>query len=180
MSKSDLNFMSPAERQRRSFCVCPIRARRDQQARGPQCAVHPDGHDLPEAQRIAASLLFFDDRRQRFVTWPDAVEAMRQGRYAGAANLELTLFTWVNLMRLLETLHDPLGTPSAQLTEEQADALIAWSDAAITLEERRGLITVARGGVTHAICTLFRMSALFGHRAGELSMVRATDGGTTE
>jgi hypothetical protein len=127
--------------------------------------VHPQDGDIPEAQRLAASLVFFDDRRQRFVTWPDAVEAMRQDWPAGAGNVGLTLFTWINLIRLLEALHDPLGTPAAQLTEAQADALVAWSDQAIPLAERRRLITVARSGVTESICVLFRMMARSGYQA---------------
>ena len=174
MSESDLNPMSAAERQRRGFCICPIRARRDRTPGDTHCTVHRDGLDLSDAQRTAASLMFFDDRRQCFVTWPDAVEAMRQGRYVGAANLALTLITWVNMMRLLETLHDPFGPPAAQLTEAQADALIAWAGAVIPVEERRGLLTVARGGGTPSICALFRMAAQSGQDAGARSAPRTT------
>jgi hypothetical protein len=164
MPKPTLHPMSLTERERRGFCLCPIRARREQEQDADRpCPVHPDERDLAEPQRLAEGRVFFDDRRQRFVTWPDAVEAMRQGRYAGAANLALTLFTWVNLVRLLEALRDPLGAPAIALTEPYADALIAWADGAIPPDERRGLITIARGGTTDAMCNLFRMAAREGH-----------------
>jgi hypothetical protein len=165
MPKSALHPMSFTERERRGFCLCPILARRVQEQDGDHpCPVHPDGRDLAELRRLAEGRVFFDDRRQRFVTWPDAVEAMRQGRYAGAANLALTLFTWVNLVRLLEALRDPLGPPAMALTEPYADALIAWADGAILPDERRGLVTIARGGATDAVCNLFRMAAREGRR----------------
>jgi hypothetical protein len=163
MPESAVFPTSVAERERRGFCLCPILARRDQQQDADRpCRVHPEGRDLTEAQRIAEQRLFFDDRRQRFVTWPDAVEAMRQGRYAGAANLALTVFTWANLVRLLEALRDPLGTPETSLTETYADALIAWAGEAVPLEDRRSLLILARGGTTDAVCHLFRMAARTG------------------
>jgi hypothetical protein len=101
---------------------------------------------------------FFDDRRDRYVTWPDAVEAMRQGRYASARNPELTLFTWMNLMRLLAVLRDPTAIIEPE-NETQADGLIEWAHQHVPAEHLRWLLVFARGGGAGAMCDLLRWHA---------------------
>jgi hypothetical protein len=124
----------------------------------PGCPVHPDGTELPEDERLARNLVFYDDRRDRHVTWPDAVEAMRQGRYAGAGNLDLMMFTWRNLLQLLGTLRSPLTVMDAPATEEAADELIAWAEGHLGHEQLRWLLVFARGGGAAAMCELFRIA----------------------
>jgi hypothetical protein len=143
----------------RGFCTCP------QRTRGPAaepslspCGIHPDGVDLPEPEREARGLVFYDDRRDRHVTWPDAVEAMRQDRYASAGNPGLVLFTWRNLLQLLAALRDPLA-PDMPADEAGADALIAWAGAHLGRSELRWLLVFARGGGSAALCELFRFVA---------------------
>jgi hypothetical protein len=121
--------------------------------------VHQGGEDLEEDERAALGLWFFDDRRNRHVTWPDAVEAMRQRRYAGAINRNLVLHTWGMLIRLLEALEDPFGTPAPALTESQADALIEWAGEHLGRDEQRWLLGFARGGGAGALTTMFRSVA---------------------
>lgn len=143
-----------AERRARGYCTCPQKI--DVGPAPEPCLVHPDGDDLPESARVAADLLFFDDRRNRFVTWADAVEGMRQRRYAGAINSELVQFTWVMLIRLLEALRDPLGEPAPDISPELADDLVAWSDTALAEDDRRWLLGFARSGGTFALNRMFR------------------------
>jgi hypothetical protein len=118
--------------------------------------VHGDDDEMPEADRQARGLVFFDDRRNRFVTWADAVEGMRQRRYAGAVNDDLMVFTWAMLIRLLEALHDPLGDAADVITPAHADALITWSDTALPVSHRQWLLTFARGGGSMALSEMFR------------------------
>ena len=114
---------------------------------------------MSEAEREVRGLVFFDDRRNRFVTWPDAVEGMRQRRYAGAVNDDLMAFTWAMLIRLLAALHDPLGDAAEVITPARADALIAWSDTALPVSHRQWLLTFARGGGSTALTEMFRQLA---------------------
>jgi hypothetical protein len=153
------------------FCTCPQRTRLEPVEPAP-CVVHPGGQEHSESYRTTHGLLFFDDRRNRYVTWPDAVEAMRQGRYAGAANPGLTLFTWLNLVRLIEALHDPFVPPADPLSEATATALIGWAGDALPEEERRRLLAFARGGGTESLASLFRWMARRG--ADQASLSRST------
>jgi hypothetical protein len=102
---------------------------------------------------------FYDDCRDRYVSWPDAVEGMRQGRYAGANNPELALFTWMNLMRLLTVLRDPASPSGAPESESQADDLIAWAGEHVPAGHRRWLLVFSRGGGAGALCDLLRWHA---------------------
>lgn len=149
--------LTEPERRARGLCTCPQKV--DPGPPPQPCGVHPDGVDLDEEARSAAGLVFYDDRRNRFVTWADAVEGMRQRRYAGAHNDDLMQFTWVMLIRLLEALHDPLGEPADNVTQALADDLVAWSDAALDADDRRWLLGFARGGGTPALCRMFRTVA---------------------
>jgi hypothetical protein len=162
--------MSPDELTRRGFCRCPQRSQpRPQQGTVtdgddlPVCPVHPDDMELPEDERLARNLVFYDDRRHRHVTWPDAVEAMRQGRYAGAGNLDLMMFTWRNLLALLGTLRSPATEVDLPATEEAADELIAWAGDHLDHDQLRWLLVFARGGGAAVMCELFRFA---GARAG--------------
>ncbi len=149
--------LSEPERRARGYCTCPQRV--DPAPPAQPCGVHPAGVDADEETRSAAGLVFFDDRRNRFVTWADAVEGMRQRRYAGAHDDDLMQFTWVMLIRLLEALHDPLGEPAPDVTQALADDLVAWSDTALDADDRRWLLGFARGGGTPALCRMFRAVA---------------------
>lgn len=154
MSNDSLRPMTYVELRARGFCTCPQKI--DVGPAPEPCLVHPDDDDVPDAEREAAGLVFFDDRRNRFVTWPDAVEGMRQRRYAGAMTDDLVQITWVMLIRLLETLRDPLAEPAAEATRELADDLVGWSAATLSVEDRRALLGVARGGSTFALVGIFR------------------------
>jgi hypothetical protein len=103
---------------------------------------------------------FYDDRRDRNVTWPDAVEAMRQPRYAGASNPELAMFTWMNLMRLLAVLRDPSSPPEGPEDESEADELIAWAGDHVPAGLLRWLLFFARGGGAGPMCDLLRWQAV--------------------
>jgi len=149
--------LTEAERWARGWCTCPQKV--DTSPPAVPCVVHPDGTDPDEETRAARGLEFYDDRRNRFVTWADAVEGMRQRRYAGAVNDDLMQFTWVMLIRLLEARRDPLGTPAPEITQAAADDLVAWSDAALTPDERRGLLGFARGGGALVLGDMFRAVA---------------------
>jgi hypothetical protein len=161
--------LSLEERAARGFCLCPHRhtpgrgaGAGGDAANTVACAVHPDGRDLDESERRRLGLLFFDDRRDRHVSWPDAVEAMRQGRYAGAANDDLVMFTWRNLLQLLATLRSPTTAVDPPATQEGADELIAWAGERLDHDQLRWLLVFARGGGSAAMCELFRFAALQG------------------
>jgi hypothetical protein len=146
--------LSNEERRRRGFCTCPQIT--DTSDTVEPCSVHPTADEFAEDDRVRRGLTFFDDRRNRFVSWPDAVEGMRQRRYAGAINDELVQFTWVMLIRLLEALRDPLGEPADEVTQSMADELITWSEAEVPEDHRRWLLGFARGGGSMALCSMFR------------------------
>jgi len=115
-------------------------------------------------------LLFFDDRRNRYVTWEDAVEGMRQPRYAGATSSGLVLYTWMNLMRLLEALCYPTREPAGEITEQSAERLIKLAGRTFSPDELGSLVNFARGGGTEALCKIFRTvarNAQLGRAAGE-------------
>ena len=154
MADADLRPLTDAERRSRGYCTCPQKI--DREPAPAPCAVHPEGDEPTDAEREARGLVFFDDRRNRFVTWADAVEGMRQRRYAGAINDDLVQFTWVMLIRLLESLRDPLTEPATELTPALADDLVAWSGGALPEDDRRWLLGFARGGGTFALCRMFR------------------------
>jgi hypothetical protein len=154
--------MTHEELLERGFCTCLQRARgpRHEPTTESSCAVHPEGEDHPDDYRLGHGLVFYDDRRDRYVTWPDAVEAMRQGRYAGADNMDLIMFTWFNLLELLATLREPLTPAVRPATEEEADDLIAWAGEHLGHHELRWLLVFARGGGSPALCNLFRFMAV--------------------
>ena len=154
MSDPTLQPLSYDERRRRGFCTCPQKI--DAGPTLEPCLVHPDDEEPPETERIARGLLFFVDRRNRFVTWPDAVEGMRQRRYVGVINDDIVQFTWLMLIRLLESLRDPLGVPAPEMSPALIDELIAWSETTLAGDNRRWLLTFARGGGSMALCSLFR------------------------
>jgi hypothetical protein len=149
------------QRRARGFCTCPLKTLGESATTSdPEpCLVHPK--DLPYSADYNRShhLLFYDDRRNRYVTWEDAVEGMRQPRYAGASSKGLVLFTWVNLIRLLEALRDPTREPAAEITEQSAERLITWAGQHLPPDVLGGLILFARGGGTAALCKTFRLVA---------------------
>jgi hypothetical protein len=159
MSAGHLAPLTLDERQARGWCTCPPASESTAHADERRCLVHP-GTDLPEEERASKGMDFYDDRRDRYVSWPDAVEAMRQGRYAGASNPELALFTWMNLMRLLTVLRDPTSLSEAPESESQADDLIAWAGERVPTGHLRWLLVFARGGGAGALCDLLRWQAV--------------------
>jgi hypothetical protein len=159
MSGSSLAPLTADERQTRGFCMCPQVSDTGTRAEDSPCSVHPDNRELSEEERAARGMHFFDDRRDRYVTWPDAVEAMRQGRYASARNLDLMLFTWMNLMRLLAVLRDPTAAFEAPADETEADELVAWAQEHVPAEHLRWLLVFARGGGAGPMCELLRWHA---------------------
>jgi hypothetical protein len=120
------------------------------------CRVHPKQLIHSAEHNQSHGLLFFDDRRNRYVTWEDAVEGMRQPRYAGATSKGLVLYTWMNLVRLLEALCYPTREPAAEITEDSADRLIQLAGKIFPPDGLASLIIIARGGETEALCKVFR------------------------
>jgi hypothetical protein len=84
---------------------------------------------------------------------------MRQPRYAGATSKGLVLYTWMNLLRLLEALCDPMLEPAAEITEPSAERLIKLAGQNFPTDELASLIIFARGGGTEALCKIFRTVA---------------------
>ena len=80
---------------------------------------------------------------------------MRQPRYSGASSKGLVLFTWMNLMRLLEALRYPTREPAAEITEQSAEKLTNWAGQNFPPDVLRSLIAFARGGGTDALCKIF-------------------------
>ena len=153
--------LSVHQRSARGFCTCPSR-----NADGPAlvdepipCVVHP-AHLLQSQNDLQSrGLVFFDDRRNRFVTWPDAVESMRQPRYNGTSSRGLVLFTWMNLIRLLEALCYPTRTTAQEITEKSAAELVHWAETQFPNDMLRNLIGFARGGGVEALCKIFQIVA---------------------
>jgi hypothetical protein len=153
--------MTLQQRRARGFCTCPPRtsAEADTTPDPEPCRVHPK-HLVHSAEyNLSNRLLFFDDRRNRYVTWEDVVEGMRQPRYAGATSKGLVLYTWMNLVRLLESLCDPMREPAAEITEQSADRLIKLAGQNFPPDELASLIIFARGGGTEVLCKIFRTVA---------------------
>jgi hypothetical protein len=152
------------QRKARGFCTCPLKmsggAASTQDPE--QCGVHPKHVPQSAAYNESHGLLFFDDRRNRYVTWEDAVEGMRQPRYAGASSKGLVLFTWMNLVRLLEALCYPTREPAAEITEQSAQQLIEWAGQNFPADSLSSLMVFARGGGTEGLCKIFRTMARIG------------------
>ena len=153
--------MTLQQRKARGFCTCPLRTLAEAETTpDPEpCLVHPK-HLVHSAEHNRSHrLLFFDDRRNRYVTWEDAVEGMRQPRYAGATSKGLVLHTWMNLVRLLEALCYPTREPAAEITEQSAERLIKLAGQTSSPDELASLIIFARGGGTAALCKIFHTVA---------------------
>jgi hypothetical protein len=153
--------MTLEQRKARGFCTCPLKAPAGVETTPDHepCRVHPK-HLIDCAEyNQSRGLLFFDDRRNRYVTWEDSVEAMRQPRYAGATSRGLLLYTWMNLIRLLEALCYPTREPVAEVTEAWAGRLIRLAGQNFPPDGLASLMVVARGGDTEALCTVFRALA---------------------
>ena len=149
------------QRRARGFCTCPLKTPDGSVTRpDPEsCCVHPT-HVVHSAEyNQSHGLQFFDDRRNRYVTWEDAVEGMRQPRYAGTSSKGLVLFTWMNLMHLLEALCYPTREPVAEITEQFAERLVKWAGQNFPPDVLGSLIGFARGGGTEALCKMFRTVA---------------------
>ncbi|MDQ8160003.1 MAG: hypothetical protein P3C09_11585 [Gemmatimonadota bacterium] len=152
------------QRKARGFCVCALNLPYES-GETPDvsvCEIHPQQMVYADEYNHRRGLFFFDDRRNRYVSWPDAVEGMRQPRYAGASSPTLVLFTWMNLMRMLEALCYPARDAAAVITETAADQLIAWAEQHFPPDELGSLIGFARGGGGAALCAIFRRVALNG------------------
>ena len=150
--------MTLEQRKARGFCTCSLKAPAGVETTPDHepCRVHPkhliDCAEYNQSRR----LLYFDDRRNRYVTWEDAVEGMRQPRYAGASSRGLLLFTWMNLVRLLEALCYPNREPAVEITEQSAEQLIKWAGQNFPPDGLSVLIGLARGGGTEGLCKIFR------------------------
>ena len=153
--------MTLEQRKARGFCTCPLnKSAGVETAPDPEpCRVHPKHLVLSAEYNRSHGLLFFDDRRSRYVTWEDAVEGMRQPRYARATSKGLVLYTWMNLIRLLEALCYPTREPVAEITEQFAERLIKLAGQNFPPDALGSLINFARGGGSEALCTLFRTMA---------------------
>ena len=153
--------MTLQQRKARGFCSCPPRTFPGAETTpDPEpCRVHPKHLVHSEDYNRSHGLLFFDDRRNRYVTWEDAVEAMRQPRYAAATSKGLVLYTWMNLVRLLEALCYPTREPASEITERSAERLIKLAGQSFPPDVLGSLINFARGGGTEALCKVFRTVA---------------------
>ena len=158
--------LSLQQRKDRGFCTCPLKMPDGSTAPSDSepCRVHAKQVRHSADYNRAHGLLFFDDNRNRYVTWEDAVEGMRQPRYAGASSKGLVLFTWMNLTRLLEALRHPTQEPTAEINERSAQQLITWAGQNFPPDELRSLMIFARGGQTEALCKIFRAVARNAHR----------------
>ena len=146
------------QRKARGFCTCPLKLPQGSVSTpdAEPCAVHPKQIPQSATYNQSHGLLFFDDRRNRYVTWEDAVEGMRQPRYTGASSKGLVLFTWMNLVRLLEALCYPNREPAVEITEQSAEQLISWAGQNFPADGLGILIRLARGGGTEGLCKIFR------------------------
>ena len=160
IERSDAGAIQPLsvqQREARGFCTCPMKMD-DGSAATPgrePCRVHPEGLGYSAEYNQSHGLIFFDDIRERYVTWEDAVEGMRQPRYPGATSIGLSLFTWMSLMRLLEARCFPTREPVVEMTEQSAERLIQWSGQQVPSDERGCLISFARGGMADVLCKMF-------------------------
>ena len=166
--------MTLQQRKARGFCTCPLRtpAGVETTPDSEPCQVHPKYLVHLAEHNFSRGLLFFDDRRDRYVTWEDAVEGMRQPRYVGATSRGLVLYTWMNLVRLLEALCYPTREPAAEITEQAAERLIKLAGQKFPPDALGSLIIFARGGGTEALCKLFRSVApntQASHASGEVA-----------
>jgi hypothetical protein len=154
--------MTLQQRKARGFCTCPLRTPGSLETiPDPEpCRVHPKLVFHSAEHNQSHGLLFFDDCRNRYVTWEDAVEGMRQPRYTGATSKGLVLYTWMNLVRLLEALCYPTREPAAEITEQSAQQLIKLAGQTFPPDALGRLIIFARGGGTEALCKLFRTVVL--------------------
>ena len=154
--------MTIQQRKARGFCTCPLRTTAGVETTSdPEpCRVHPKDLVHSAEHNRSHGLLFFDDCRNRHVTWEDAVEGMRQPRYTGATSKGLVLYTWMNLVRLLEALCYPTREPAAEITEQSAQQLIKLAGQTFPPDGLGRLIIFARGGGTEALCKLFRTVVL--------------------
>jgi len=150
--------MTLQQRKARGFCTCPLKIPQGSVPTpdAEPCGVHPKGVLQSATYNQSHGLLFFDDRRNRYVTWEDAVEGMRQPRYAGASSKGLALFTWMNLVRLLEALCYPNREAAVKITEQSAQHLIRWAGKNFPPDGLSVLIGLARGGGTEGLCKIFR------------------------
>jgi len=161
---SDGGVVEPLTLQQRKalgFCTCPLKLPQGSVSTpDPEpCAVHPKHGPQSATYNQSRGLLFFDDRRNRYVAWEDAVEGMRQPRYIGASSKGLALFTWMNLVRLLEALCYPNREPAMEMTEQSAEHLIKWAGQNFPPDVLRSLMAFARGGGTGALCRIFSIVA---------------------
>ena len=150
--------LSLQQRKARGFCTCSLKLPQGSVSTpDPEpCRVHPKHVLQSTTYNQSHGLLFFDDRRNQYVTWEDAVEGMRQPRYAGASSKGLVLFTWMNLVRLLEALCYPNREPAVEITEQSAEQLIRWAGKNFPADSLSILIGLARGGGTEGLCKIFR------------------------
>jgi hypothetical protein len=153
--------MTLQQRKERGFCTCPagIPYGSHVTSASEPCQVHPTKHRRSADDDRSRGLLFYDESRNRYVTWEDLVEGMRQPRYAGASSPGLVLFTWMNLMRLLEALRYPIREATAEISEESAAKLTSWAGQNFPPDVLRNLISFARGGGSDALCKIFRTVA---------------------
>ena len=148
------------QRRDRGYCTCPMKLPFGSTVTSDSepCQVHAYQIGYSADYNRSRGLLFFDESRSRYVTWEDAVEGMRQPRYAGASSQGLVLFTWMNLMRLLEALRYPTQ-PAVEITEQSAEQLTKWAGQNFPPDVLRSLIAFARGGGTESLCKIFRTVA---------------------
>jgi hypothetical protein len=146
------------QRRDRGFCTCPLKLPFGSTVTSDSepCQVHAYQIGHSADYNRSRGLLFFDESRSRCVTWEDAVEGMRQPRYAGASSRGLVLFTWMNLMRLLEALRYPTQEPATEISEQLAERLTKWAGENFPPDVLRSLIAFARGGGTESLCKIFR------------------------
>ena len=163
--------MTLQQRKARGFCTCPPRtpAGAETTPDPEPCRVHPKHLVHSDENNRSLGLLYFDDRRNRYVTWEDAVEGMRQPRYTGATSKGLVLYTWMNLVRMLEALCYPTRDPAAEITEQSAERLIKLAGQKFPADGLASLIIFARGRGTEALCGLFRTVARNAQASGDYS-----------
>jgi len=68
----------------------------------------------------------------------------------------LVLFTWVNLIHLLEALRYSSRERPAEITEKSAAELVEWAEKHFAYDVLHSLIGFARGGSVEALCKIFQ------------------------